>query len=90
MNAFQKAPSQGFLVRYDKNKGSGSAITARLGWKRADKSDSTATWDSTWYSVGPGQYIKNTWHLSYPCNYKWVGLLQVSGQGIFRTPDTAC
>ncbi|GGR32868.1 hypothetical protein ACH4U6_17180 [Streptomyces netropsis] len=60
-------------------KKAGSTIQARLGFRT-----NTADW-GPWKTISTGERANTTWNMSYPCNKKYVGLLQANGQ-TFETP----
>ncbi|MEU2511621.1 hypothetical protein [Streptomyces syringium] len=60
-------------------KKAGSTIRARLGFRT-----NSADW-GPWKTISTGERANTTWNMSYPCNKKYVGLLQANGQ-TFETP----
>ncbi|WP_370417094.1 hypothetical protein AB8O64_00420 [Streptomyces sp. QH1-20] len=60
-------------------KKAGSTIQARLGFRT-----NSADW-GPWKTISTGERANTTWNMSYPCNKKYVGLLQANGQ-TFETP----
>lgn len=60
-------------------KKAGSTIQARLGFRT-----NSADW-GPWKTISTGERANTTWNMSYPCNKKYVGLLQANGQ-TYETP----
>ncbi|MGP3928901.1 hypothetical protein [Nonomuraea sp. KM88] len=75
-------------IRVTYNKTGGSPVTARVGYR--SNQTSTVKWDSTWYTVFAGQSMTRTWNVSYPCDRKWIGALQINDGRTFETAGADC